>query len=262
MLVSVLPHAWLVEEVGGERVAVAALVTPGQSPATYQPSDMQATEARRARVYFRTGVPFERGKWLTALEGSAENLRIADLRDGIELREIGGGHDDGHDHGPEGMDPHIWLDPDLLAVQAGTVARVLTEVDPAGAEHYRARRKALLERLAGAKEEIASILSPLRGKPVHVFHPAWGYLLAPYGIEQVPIEIEGKDPSDSELTALVRRARDENIRVVFVQPQITGRAAGRVAEVIGARTVTIDPLAGDVLENIVRTARAISESMP
>jgi zinc transport system substrate-binding protein len=100
----------------------------------------------------------------------------------------------------------------------------------------------------------------LRGKTFFVFHPAWGYFADEYGLKQVAIEQEGKEPSDEEATALQRSARQQGVKVVFVQPQIASRGAEAVARAIGARVEVLDPLAPDVLDNLVRAARAIAAS--
>ncbi len=250
--VSVPPQVWLVEEVGGDRVEVFELVRAGDSPATYQPSDAQVTRLLRSKVYFRIGVPFENGRWFEAIRGS-RRVRIVDLREGVELRPM-----DGHaGHAAGGQDPHIWLSPSLLAIQARTVGRTLAEVDPEHAPQYRANLARLEAELEALDRELRQTLATLAGKSFFVFHPAWGYFAGAYGLREVAIETAGKEPSDRELTALQRQARQAGAGVVFVQPQISGRTAGAVARAIGGRLETLDPLARDVPENLRRTAELL-----
>ena len=92
--VSIAPQGWLVEQIGGERVEVVTLIGPAESPATYQPSDAQVSALMRAAVYFRIGVPFENGPWFRGIEQSPKPV-IVDLRQGIDLRDIGDHH---HEH--------------------------------------------------------------------------------------------------------------------------------------------------------------------
>jgi len=119
---------------------------------------------------------------------------------------------------------------------------------------------ALEEKLDEAERTIRRTLEPLRGKSFFVFHPAWGYFADDYGLRQVAIEVEGKEPSDEEGTALQKAARQEGINVLFVQPQIAGRGAQAVAQAIGARLETLDPLEPDVLPNLLRAAQALADS--
>lgn len=256
--VTIAPQAWLVEEIGGPQVEVTTLVAAGESPATFQPSDLQVSRMLRSAVYFRTGVPGENAPWFQAIE-EAGTVAFVDLRRGIELRSLPGEHprDDrspaaAADH--RGADPHIWLSPRLLKVQARTVAGALEAADPAHGEVFRANLARLEARLDQLDGELRRRLDPLAGGSFLVFHPSWGYFAAEYGLRQVTIEIEGKEPSDREITELQRLARREGLRVVFVQPQITGRAARAVASAIGGRTEVLDPLAADVAGNLRRVA--------
>lgn len=256
--VSIVPQAWLVETIGGPHTDVSVLVGPGQSPATYQPSDLEVTEVMRARVYFRIGVPFENGKWLDAITGSTD-VRIVDVREGIALREMEGHH--GHGHAAGDRDPHVWLAPGPLAVQARTVAETLAVLDPANAEDYRANLEDVVEELGRVDAEIGKLLEPHRGRRLYVFHPTWGYFCDAYGLEQAPIEIEGKEPSEAELTDLVRMAREDRVKAVFHQVQITGQSARALAEAVGADLVPLDPLARDLPENLLRIARTVAEAL-
>ena len=283
--VSIRPHAWLVREIGGPHVDVQTLVSPGDSPHSYQPSDAQISRLMASRAFFRCGVPFERGPWFEALQ-SAGSVRIVDLREGIELREMessvphgqthaeqdhsepgdrhaagSAAHDHNHDHGHlhAGLDPHIWLSPRLLKHQAQTVASVLQGLDPENAEPYRRNLDALVAELNRADARIRELLGAYQGRSFLVFHPAWGYFADEYGLRQVAIEIQGKEPSDREMTELQQFARDEQIRVVFVQPQIEGASARAVAEAIGGRVEVLDPLAEDVSAELVRAAEAIAQ---
>ncbi len=266
--VSIRPQAWLVREIGGPLVDVQTLVSPGDSPHVYQLSDAQVSRLMVSRVFFRTGVEFEHGPWFEALR-SAGSVRIVDLREGIELREMEScvpheetraGHDHDHGHLHTGLDPHIWLSPRLLKHQARTVAAVLQELDPENAEAYRQNLDMFVAELDRADARIREVLGAYQGRSFLVFHPAWGYFADDYDLRQVAIEIQGQDPSDRELTELQRLARDEQIRVVFVQPQIAGALARSVAEAIGGRVEVLDPLAEDVSAELIRVAEAIAEA--
>lgn len=238
VVVSVVPQRWLVQAIGGDRVSVAVLVQPGESPATYMPTDAQVTSLMRAALYLRIGVPFEKGPWFAAIS-KLESLVIVDLRQGIAMR---------------GDDPHIWLSPRLLSVQAQTVADALTQADPDNRFQYQENLANLVRELAELDARIRRRLEPYSGRELFVFHPSWGYFASDYGLEQVAIEVGGREPSDSELTALQQRARRVGTKTVFVQPQIHGRAARAFAESIGAHLEVLDPLAADVSANLLTTA--------
>lgn len=268
--VSIIPEAWLVRRIGGEHVEAISLVAPGESPHTYQPTDAQVSRLMKAAVFFRLGVPFEKGPWFQAIQKS-QALKIVDLRDGITLREMGtrdrdhDHHSDAHKgHGSccteDGRDPHVWLTPRLLKSHAATIARTLCDVDATHRSDYQANLATLTAELDQLDRKIRDRLQGLRNKSFFVFHPAWGYFADEYGLRQIAIEVEGKEPSDKELTELQRHARDERVAMVFVQPQISGRAAKAVADATGARVEVADPLAEDLPAELLRLAELLASS--
>lgn len=263
--VTIAPQAWLVEQIGGEAVAVTTLVGPGESPETYLPADRQVSALMRSTVYFRIGVPCERGPWFDAV-ARAGRVKVVDLRRGVELRPLPR-HLHGRDEGrtaiaaPVFEDPHVWLSPRRLRIMAGTIAETLAEVDRDAAGTYRRRLVGLEARLDRLDAELTDLLAPLAGRAFMVFHPSWGYLASDFSLRQLAIEIEGKQPSDAELTQLVTLARRESVSVIFGQPQIQGRSAEVVAAAIGGRVEILDPLAADVDANLRRAAGRIAAAL-
>jgi len=274
--VTIVPHAWLVRQIGGDRADVVTMVQPGQSAELYQPTDAQITRLSEAVAYLRVGMPLEGSRGLRAiLAGRA--VKVVDLRDGIRLREMaehphpeergdGGGSERGSPTGDvsadrhRGKDPHIWLSPKLLIVQARAVADTLAELDPAHREEYSRNLAELQRKLDEVDQTIRGTLAPFRGRAFFVYHPAWGYFADEYGLRQIAVEIEGKEPSDRELTELQRHAREEGAKVIFVQKQTAGRAAKALAAAIGGRTEVLGDLEYDVPASLLRAARLLAES--
>ena len=266
VMVSIPPQAWLVERIGGERVEVQSLLAPGDSPATFQPSDSQVTALLRSDLFLRIGVPFERGRWFQAIE-SMGRVAVVDARGDIELRPLSAWTETaprdagfagvpGHDS----LDPHVWLSPRLLARQAATVAEAMAERDRRSRHRYHEAASRLIDEINALDGEIATQLSAYRGRAFMVFHPSWGYFAHDYGLRQLPIELEGKTPSDEELTRIQRLARQYGISVVFSQPQFHHRVAHAVADTIGARVVEIDPLTPDVVANLLDVTKSLVAS--
>ena len=259
--VSIPPQRWLVERIGAQRVDVVSVLAAGDSPATFHPTDAQFTALVRSDIFFSVGVPYESGRWFKAVEGTGQ-VSIVDTRRGIDLRPVSSSPErasvrpleSGHSELRSGLDPHIWLSPRLLKIQAGTVTDELQRLDPESADYFEANRAELDAELDRLDRQLASKLEPYRGRGFLMFHPSWGYFASDYGLRQLAIEVEGKDPTDDELTEIQRIARDLGTRVVFVQPQIHSRAAEAVASAIGATVVEIDPLAPDPVGNLNQVA--------
>jgi zinc transport system substrate-binding protein len=222
----------------------------------------------RADVFFCVGVPFER-QFVETLASAAKNLRVVQTQAGIHLRLAEVGHECDHEHDhrdhlhPVGrLDPHTWLDPALVKVQAGAICDALCEIDPRHADDYKRNLASFRADLDAVRAEITKTLAPLECRDFLVFHPAYGYFADAFGLRQIPVEVEGKEPSARQLADLIALAREKGLKVIFVQPQSPDTAARALARSIGGRVVALDPLASDYLENLRRMAASIKEAAP
>lgn len=261
---SILPQKFFVERIGGDLVNVEVLVGPGMSPHTYEPLPQQMSRLSRARLFFTIGVPFEKSL-KQRIVSVCPDLKLVETDAGIKKRIMQSNedsadheHHEGCTHGSGEPDPHIWLDPDLVMIQAQNIAAALKAEIPEKAGEFESRLSAFIFELSALSDELAKILKPYKGEAMLVFHPAFGYLAERYGLEQRAIEIEGKEPGPRQLVELIRRCRAENIHVVFVQKQFPVSAAETVARSINGRVVAINPLAGNYLENLREMAMAIA----
>ena len=171
---------------------------------------------------------------------------------GEEAREKAGHGADSHAHA--GLDPHIWLSPPLVKIQSRAILAALQEADPAHGDAYEANFRAFAGRIDQLDADLKKTFAGKEGLPFMVFHPSWGYFAREYGLVQVPIEIEGKSPKPAQLGALIDHARENGIRVVFVQPQFSTKSARLVAREIGGQVAFADPLAEDWLANLREVA--------
>ncbi|KAF5416171.1 MAG: hypothetical protein C5S48_03715 [Candidatus Methanogaster sp.] len=239
IIVSILPQMEFVEQIGGEKVAVTVMIPPGASPATYEPSPGQLQGVSRAKLYVRIGhIPFEK-VWMKKIESANMGMQVVDSSEGIKII---------------GNDPHIWLSPALVRTQVEHISDALIKIDPGNSEYYTGNKEDYLKDLTNLDEDIRNNLSGIKNRKFMVYHPAWGYFARDYQLEQVPIEIEGKEPSASDLVRLADTARANNITTVFASPQFNSESAEVIADEIGGTVVFIDPLAKDYTANM----RAVS----
>lgn len=261
VFVSILPQKYFVQRIAGSDAQVAVMVPSGADPVTYEPSPRQMAALSQAKAYFCIGVPFEEA-WLDKIQKTNANLVMIDTREGIDLRPIGDHH---HPAGSPRrgtkemvMDPHIWLSPRLAKQQAETICRTLIALDPTRKEEYQRNYQLFIEDLEDVDREIRSVMSRVRGRKFLVFHPAWGYFADEYGLEQISIEAEGKEPTAKQLAQLIDQARQNDIKVIFVQSQFNTKPAETIARAIGGQIVQLDPLAEDYLDNLILMAKAIA----
>jgi len=251
--VSVAPQAALVEAVGGPWVQVHVAVPDGASPHVFDPTPREVATLAGARLYVATGVEVEL-QLLPRLRAMVPDLMVIGPVATVDPHA-------GHDHTVDCShhDPHLWLDPRLASDQVGEVAVALADLLPAHADQIAERAAAEQARLAALHDDLAAILAPVRGRDMVVAHPAYGRLAAAYGLEQVAVEHDGREPSPRQLAQVLQRVRDRGATALFVQPQFSMSAARGLAEAAGVSLVVLDPLARDYHDNMRTMARTIAE---
>lgn len=263
--VSILPQKYFVGRIAGERFDIQVMIPPGHNPATYAPTPRQMQRLARSEIYFRIGhVPFERA-WMDNIAAANPRLKIIDTSRGVQLIEADGHH---HPHGnPEPgnrgdrVDPHIWLSPRAVKIQAQNIFGALAELEPQNRRLYQQNLLAFEQDIDNLIKSNETLLEELPGRKFMVFHPAWAYFARDYRLEQLPIEIEGKEPNPAGLKELIDQARREKIGVIFVQKQFDTHNAEAVAREIGGRVVQLDPLAEEWLANMKAMAAAFKEAL-
>jgi len=288
VFVSIVPQKYFVQQIGKELVDVQVLVPPGADPHTYEPSPQQMVALAKAKVYFAIGVEFEAAK-LPKISAANPKLKIVHTDDGIDKIAMAAHHhhedhekdahhhddlhkkddhhhekthpkkdahhkDDHDDHDHGGLDPHIWLAPALVKAQADTILNALQQIDPAHKEVLAANHSEFVSRIDQLDHDLKQLFAGKKGLKFMVFHPAWGYFAHAYGLEQVPVEIEGKEPKPAQLKELIKHSKEKGIRVVFVQPQFSTKSAEVLAKEIGGQVVFANPLAEDWMANLREVA--------
>lgn len=271
VFVSILPQADFVKRIAGDRVDVEVMVGPGQSHHTYEPTPRQVSRLAEARAYFQVGLPFERAV-CERIVNVAPSIHLVDTTQGITFRQMTGccAMHDQHvgvrssqetdtSHSHAGRDPHIWLSPRLVKTQARTIHDALVEIDPAGRVTYDAGLARFERDLDALNARIHDRLRPFAGRAFFVFHPAYGYFADEYGLEQVAVEEEGKEPSARRLVELMGRARSLGVTRVYVQPQFAVGGAKALADAIGATVVPLDPMTVDYVADLWTLAGRLAE---
>ncbi len=260
VVAGILPARYLAAEIGGTAVRVSVMVPPGREPHTYEPTPQQVAELSRAEIYVAVGMPFEESL-LPRITASAPGLEVVDLRQGVALRPIDGGERVQFSPGAPAdasLDPHIWLGPRELAIEAATLRDAFTAARPASRALFDSNYAAFIRRLDALNGRIAELLKPLKGRSILVYHPAFGYFADTYGIKQLAVEQNGHEPGPRALLDIISRARAAGVRSVFVEPEFAETTAKRIAQALQVKVVVINPLAPDLLANLLAMAEAIS----
>lgn len=261
--VSILPQKYFVQRIAADRFEVNVMIPPGHSPATYAPTPRQMKTLSRSKLYFRIGhIPFEKA-WMKNIAANNKTMKIIDTSVGIDLIRGENHHDHSHSHAHThaGIDPHIWLSPRAVKIQAKHILDIVIEMDRENRDLYEKNYRQFIWEIGQLDRELKTILEKLPGKKFMVFHPAWSYFAKDYHLEQFPIETGGKSPGAADLKKAVDIAKREGIRVIFVQRQFDSNSARAVAAEIGGRVVAMDPLAEDWLANMKQIAQTIGREL-
>ncbi|WP_322629039.1 metal ABC transporter solute-binding protein, Zn/Mn family [Halothiobacillus sp.] len=256
--VSIPPQKYFVDMIGGKHVQVDVLVPPTAEPETYEPSPRQLVALSQAALYLKIGIPIENA-WLTRFTSVNPNFLVVDTARGIQRVDMS--RHVGVPTSETGMDPHIWLSPVLVRIQAINIRDALIQADPAHAADYRLGYEKLALKINQVDSDILHALTGahLTQTRFIVFHPAFGYFADAYGLTQVPIEAEGKEAGPKQMSTVINYAKAHHIKVVFIEPQFAQKAARTIASEIGGQVAVIDPLQENWPAGMEAIATALSK---
>lgn len=253
--VTILPQKQFVERIAGDYARVIVLVPPGADPHTHEPTPKQLEDISQASVYVKvgSGIEFERA-WMEKLSGVNPRMAVVDSSTGIQL--ISSQSDEG-----SGADPHIWLSPKNAKIMVANTYQGLARADPLHKAEYRANADLYLKDLDTLDADISHEISQKQIRTIMVYHPAWSYFARDYGLLQIPIETDGKDPTPRGIENLVRQAKEGNITVVFASPEYSTKSADVIAKEIGGSVALVSPLEEDYLGNIRKVSSAFTRGV-
>lgn len=251
--VSIAPEEFVVEKIGKDLVDITTIVKPGNSPHTYEPKPSQMRDLSKAKLYFAIGVEFENA-WLDKFKDLNKNLKIIRADKNITKYPISNEKTQKH------LDPHIWLDPINLKQIAKNIYEALSAEDMANSKKYEINYQSFLKELDTLNTQVKTKLAPLKNRKFLVFHPSWGYYAKRYNLEQIPIEVGGKEPKPKDLIKIIKTAKKNNIKVIIAQPEFSTKSANIIANEIGGVVVKISPVTKDVVSNIKKITDTIANA--
>lgn len=264
---TIIPLGEFVKAVGGDRVGVSVLVPPGAEPHTFEPSPSQIRQIADADIYVKNGLGLE--SWMDNILKVNPKMVVVDSSKGVSLiadtNETDKGETDSDKAASAGrtgaVDMHIWLSPRRAMIQVQNICDGLIEVDPARRDYYINNRDSYIAKLRELDAYLNSTFAGTKKKKFIVLHPAWIYFASDYGLEQIAIEVEEKEPGPRYLAEIVNHARENNITTVFVEPQYNPKMAEVISKEIDGKVVSIDDLAPNYIDNMKSVGEKIAESL-
>ncbi|MEM0970394.1 MAG: zinc ABC transporter substrate-binding protein [Verrucomicrobiota bacterium] len=276
--VPVEPYAYLFERLAGDWADIQTIVGEGDDPHDYSPPPRQLAQMSKANLLCSGELGFE-GNFFIKIGDGVSAPKPVNLLEGLPLLEgsceicesnhaateeeehAEEGHEDDHHHHhdhDELKDPHVWLSPLLLKQMAPSVAVLLKEhTAPEADSDIDANLQTFLSDLDEVHQELTKTLAPMKGQTFYVYHGAFAYFADAYGLTQKAVEVSGRQPAPKELAQIAKQAKEDEVKLLFVQPQFDESSARSLASTLGGSVQTLDPLERDVIANLRSIAQAI-----
>jgi zinc transport system substrate-binding protein len=238
--VSILPQKYFVEKIAGDLVQVNVLVPPGASPELYSLMPSQMKDLSKSAAWLRIGkIGFEES-WTGKISQSTPGIKIFDTSvqaDWITGEEGHGGHVHLH-----GFDPHIWSSPAEAKKIVTETYHALSSLLPENKDILNRNYESFMKEIDRLNQELKTRFDQLENRKFLIFHPALTYFARQYNLEQIALEVDGKEPSPRYMRSLIEKTKSENIHVIFIQKEFDAENARQLANEIDAEVIRIDPL--------------------
>ena len=244
----------LAEEVGGKLVDVEALARGNQNAHELEIRPSLMLKLRRADILLENGLDLD--TWAEVVVQGANNPNIArgapgrvDVSRGIQVLEVPSTRVDrsmGDVH-PLG-NPHYSLDPGMAPIVTQNIVDAFARFAPDRRADFERNRQTFLSRLDEAMARWTQTMAPFKGSKVVVYHPQWIYLLTRFGLSQAATleDRPGIPATPAHLTRIIRQMKEEQIKVIVVEPWNDMKLAGRVADEAGAKAIVLASMVGGV----------------
>ena len=243
--VSILPQKYFVDQIAGNLLQVNVLVPPGSSYHNYEILPSQMKDLSKSKAWLQIGLLTFEAALKDKLADINQNLSIVNCSEGItpiagsEYEEEG--HDSEHAH-HDAYDPHVWLAPAESKMLAINTLKALKVGFPEHASNFDTNYARFSTRIDSITGLIEQKLASLQNRNILIYHPALAYYARQFGMQQVALEVDGKDPSPMHMKNIVDLAHQQNIHVIFIQKEFDSAFALQLSREIDGEVIVIDPL--------------------
>ena len=252
-IVSIVPQKVFLEQIAKDKVNITTMVKPGVSMHTYEPRPSDMKSITKADIYFGIGVEFEE-HWLNKFKSLNKIMTLADTSKGInKLTSIKHKQHNKDEH----LDPHIWTSPSNVKQISKNILDALILKDKENKDFYIKNYEEFIKKIEQTDKTIKNILSQKSTKNFMVFHPSWQYFANEYSLNQIPIEIEGKNPKPKTIKNLIEKAKKDNIQTIFASPYKSNKIAQLIANELKIKVIKISPMNENWSKTMIRMADSI-----
>lgn len=243
MMTSIRPLELILREIAGSDIGVQSLISPLQSPHTYDPKPKDLIHLEKSKLFFYVSPTLDAWVVRNQLESSKNIETLAWVKHKVELSH--GHHDHDHHHGD--VDPHFWMNPMTVNEILAPLTNKLCEALPKNCNDFKNNSNRFSKILSKLDQEIALELKPFKNEALLSAHPFLGYFVRQYGLRQLgAVEtVPGKTPTTKDIISLTKLVKKEAIKAIFSEPQISKRSIEILSEGTGLKIVQLDPQGAD-----------------
>ena len=252
---TIAPAAQVITEIADSLVTVTTLLPQGTNPENYEPTPQAIQALASSAAYFYMGdLGFERS-WVERIHTMQPALQLVRLDQDL----VGPTH---HHSGNSTHlhDPHYWTSVHGLQSMGKSIYSSLCRIDTMHRAQYDAGYQRFIQRLEHVERTIKEQLSDIPSRAFVIYHPSLSEFAEEYGLKQLVIEQDGKEPTPQHIQALIEEAKKLGVRVVFIQQEFDSKLIESIAKELGARMVVINPLGGSWEEQLLLIARTLSDT--
>lgn len=254
--VSIAPERYFVERIAGDKYEVKELVPEGVGAEEYDPTPANIAALSRSSLYFYMGsLGFEK-VWLKTIKENNTKLKSVDIS--TYLVNKGEGKEKiSHHHGEE--DPHYWTSiMGAVAISKGIYEALIAQY-PSDSQTFAQNYDLLLKDINKLEQRCREVFTHTKHKGFVIYHPSLTYFAQEWGLKQLAIEEDGKEPSPRHIQQLIERAGEDSIGIVFVQKEFDRSRAEEIAQKLDAKIYEIAPLSYDWQKEMQRIIEAFAE---
>jgi zinc transport system substrate-binding protein len=236
---SFYPLYFFAQQIGGDKAEVVNMTPAGAEPHEYELTPQDLARIENSRLLILNGNGLE--PWGENIKENTDPSRtlLVVAGEGLAGKKIS-------ENGSEIIDPHVWLSPPLAEKMTEKILAGFVSVDPKNKNYYETQAANLRSRLADLDQEFRAGLSNCARRDIITSHAAFGYLAAAYDLRQVAIAGLSPDaePSSQALSSIADFSRTHDVNYIFFESLVSSKLAVTLAQEIGAKTLTLNPLEG------------------
>lgn len=252
--VSIEPQRWLLEQIVGDRMEVKTLMANGGNPETYEPSFSHLANICRSIAFFQIGNLGFESAIIEKVRANNPDMPIFCVSESVKL--IHEHECEHHSHGA--IDPHTWTSAINAKIMASNMLKGMIAIDSLHANEYIHNFIELSERLDSLDNHLREILPD--SAAFIVWHPSLSYFARDYGLRQLSLGAEGREPSVANLRRLISEAEVSDAHIFLIQRDFDRNQADALVAGLGKKVSVAEfsPLNYDFDKQLISIAESIA----